>query len=121
MDPLLDSYKTFKFGNIKQTDRQRYFPTTQIQPLNLPWHYEKQKQKWALLFQKQKKIVPRGLINNGNMCFMNSILQPLIHCQLFFEMITKCQPDTPIVRAMISFCNEFADSLKGIVFVVFAL
>lgn len=33
----------------------------------------------------QNVIIPRGLINHGNMCFMNVILQPLLFCTPFYH------------------------------------
>ncbi|KAF8964302.1 hypothetical protein BGZ52_011859, partial [Haplosporangium bisporale] len=34
-------------------------------------------------------IQPRGLVNNGNMCFMNAILQPLLHCPPFYNLLIQ--------------------------------
>ncbi|KAJ1564815.1 hypothetical protein HK405_013911, partial [Cladochytrium tenue] len=58
---------------------------------------------------------PRGLVNNGNMCFMNAILQPLVHCPPFYnfvrgiasEMAHTFNSKTPLLDSMIIFLNEF--------------
>lgn len=60
--------------------------------------------------------VPRGLINTGNMCFANSILQVLAYCApltaLFEELGKRLQADlgrrTPLIEAMCLFLKEFA-------------
>ncbi|KAJ3260761.1 hypothetical protein HK103_007324 [Boothiomyces macroporosus] len=64
--------------------------------------------------EKAPSIRPRGLINNGNMCFMNSILQPLVHCPPFYNFISgisklpkNLKTRTPIIDAMIEFISEF--------------
>ena len=31
------------------------------------------------------RIQPRGLLNTGNLCFLNSILQPLVYCPPFYH------------------------------------
>ncbi|KAI8617877.1 hypothetical protein BC830DRAFT_1061995, partial [Chytriomyces sp. MP71] len=53
-------------------------------------------------------IKPRGLINNGNMCFMNAILQPLLHCVPFYNLIKQLglnvaysfKSNTPLMDAL---------------------
>lgn len=60
--------------------------------------------------------VPRGLINTGNMCFANSIMQVLAYCgpftALFEELGKRVQADlgrrTPLIEAMVLFLKEFA-------------
>ncbi|KAI9656985.1 MAG: Ubiquitin carboxyl-terminal hydrolase 10 [Alyxoria varia] len=61
-------------------------------------------------------LEPRGLVNTGNMCYMNSILQVLVSCVPFFEFLDQVgkravhsfKSDTPLIEAMISFVREFS-------------
>ncbi|KAG0150884.1 hypothetical protein CROQUDRAFT_651714 [Cronartium quercuum f. sp. fusiforme G11] len=60
-------------------------------------------------------IIPRGLINNGNICFANAILQVLVYCQPFYKLIKELSKvtkhefitKTPLLDSMISFINQF--------------
>lgn len=68
------------------------------------------------------KIRPRGLVNTGNMCFANAVLQVLVYCPPFYRLFTELgkyisgpvvgsQAEgtnaTPLVDAIIQFLKEF--------------
>ncbi|KAG6875966.1 hypothetical protein C0992_001648 [Termitomyces sp. T32_za158] len=68
-------------------------------------------------------IRPRGLVNSGNMCFANSVLQVLLFCPPFHRLFTELgrygfgfrpggekevKGPTPLVDAMVEFIREFS-------------
>jgi ubiquitin carboxyl-terminal hydrolase 10 len=66
----------------------------------------------------EKNIVflePRGLINTGNMCYMNAVLQVLMFCSPFYEFLDQVskravhsfKSDTPLLDAMVMFMHEY--------------
>lgn len=67
---------------------------------------------------KLPSLYSRGIINTGNICFMNSILQALIHCPPFLQLLDyigktsmhRIQSDTPLLDALIEFLGEFSQA-----------
>ncbi|CAL5872340.1 uncharacterized protein PFLUO_LOCUS6602 [Penicillium psychrofluorescens] len=60
-------------------------------------------------------LEPRGLVNTGNMCYMNSVLQILVSCVPFYQFLDHIgrraahsfQSDLPLIDSMIMFMREF--------------
>lgn len=65
--------------------------------------------------QKTVFLEPRGLINTGNMCYMNSVLQVLMFCSPFYDFLNQIskraahsfKSETPLLDAMIMFMHEY--------------
>ena len=64
-------------------------------------------------------VRPRGLLNSGNMCFLNAILQPLVHCSPFHLLYKNYASQTahvfdsatPLTDSIILFLAEFDEEL----------
>ncbi|KAF7444593.1 Ubiquitin carboxyl-terminal hydrolase [Pyrenophora tritici-repentis] len=65
--------------------------------------------------KKVSFLEPRGLVNTGNLCYMNSILQVLLFCVPFYDFLDQVakravhsfKSETPLVDAMIMFLRDF--------------
>ncbi|KAM3966385.1 LOW QUALITY PROTEIN: ubiquitin specific protease 10 [Aphomia sociella] len=60
-------------------------------------------------------LLPRGLTNRSNYCYVNSILQALIACPPFYNMlkslpyqIRRGKSSTPVIDSMVELCYEFS-------------
>ncbi|XP_065827525.1 ubiquitin carboxyl-terminal hydrolase 10-like [Oscarella lobularis] len=71
------------------------------------------------LRSKPVHLVPRGLINRGNNCYIHTILQSLLACPSFYSIFKLFDPmcvpkgkgrsTTPIIDSFIQFVNEFEE------------
>ncbi|PIA19028.1 cysteine proteinase [Coemansia reversa NRRL 1564] len=70
--------------------------------------------RWKVVFNAPP-IWPRGLVNTGNMCFMNVVLQALLYCKPFCNMLWSIKENvafsfntsTPLLEALIQYMHEF--------------
>ncbi|KAJ2943652.1 hypothetical protein O0L34_g16764 [Tuta absoluta] len=60
-------------------------------------------------------LTPRGLTNRSNYCYVNAILQALIACPPFYNMLKalpyqtrRGKSSTPVIDAMVELCYEFS-------------
>ncbi|KAJ2238531.1 hypothetical protein GGH97_005377, partial [Coemansia sp. RSA 475] len=71
-------------------------------------------ENWQVEFSAPA-VQPRGLVNSGNMCFMNVVLQALLYCEPFCSMLRHIKKsvvfsfnsNTPLLEALIRFVHEF--------------
>ncbi|XP_019246528.1 PREDICTED: ubiquitin carboxyl-terminal hydrolase 24-like isoform X2 [Nicotiana attenuata] len=58
-------------------------------------------------------LLPRGLINSGNLCFLNATLQALLSCSPFVELLLSLsihsisKVEYPILAAFVGFLSQF--------------
>ncbi|XP_013146692.1 PREDICTED: ubiquitin carboxyl-terminal hydrolase 10-A, partial [Papilio polytes] len=59
-------------------------------------------------------LLPRGLTNRSNYCYLNAILQALIACPPFYNMLKalpyqtrRGKSSTPVIDSMVELCYEF--------------
>lgn len=59
---------------------------------------------------------PRGLINRGNMCYLNAILHPLLYSQPLYQLLDAichrvphhiADSPHPLIDSMVMFMQEF--------------
>ncbi|XP_061714887.1 uncharacterized protein LOC133523376 isoform X2 [Cydia pomonella] len=67
------------------------------------------------LDNKPVTLLPRGLTNRSNYCYVNSILQALIACPPFYNMLKalpyqtrRGKSSTPVIDSMVELCYEFS-------------
>ncbi|KAI9376678.1 hypothetical protein BJX61DRAFT_538583 [Aspergillus egyptiacus] len=69
----------------------------------------------SLFSDKVAFLEPRGLVNTGNMCYMNSVLQILVSCVPFYQFLDHIgrrvshsfHSNFPMIDALIMFMKEF--------------
>ncbi|XP_068618782.1 proline-rich protein 36 [Battus philenor] len=66
------------------------------------------------LDNRSVSLLPRGLTNRSNYCYVNAILQALIACPPFYNMLKalpyqtrRGKSSTPVIDSMVELCYEF--------------
>lgn len=108
----------------KKEPELKYVPSVSnvLEPLGvvlLRSMFDKNFQKAFINNNKVPKIVPRGLVNTGNICFMSSILQLLLYCQPFYQTLNiistktiqslnkSASSSTPLIDSIIDLYKNF--------------
>lgn len=91
-----------------------------------PWTKNQRSSLEAMLADAHTRFsapltVPRGLINTGNFCFANAILQVLIFCAPFYNLFTTVGKElsaelantTPLMEAVVHFLRAFRRTTPG--------
>ncbi|CAG8611548.1 8833_t:CDS:10 [Ambispora leptoticha] len=98
-------------ASVNKNPSQYKQPKSVVSPIN-------GKPKAEALSGSSRLLQPRGLVNNGNTCFMNAILQPLSHCPPFYNLLIRIGNEvnhsfnskTPLVDSLIEFMREFREA-----------
>ncbi|XP_072947530.1 uncharacterized protein Usp10 isoform X2 [Epargyreus clarus] len=68
-----------------------------------------------ILDNRPVSLLPRGLTNRSNYCYVNAILQALIACPPFYNMLKalpyqtrRGKSSTPVIDSMVELCYEFS-------------
>merc|ERR1719410_1859486 len=74
--------------------------------------------KYYTLKHVSASLLPRGLLNRSNWCFVNAILQALLACPPFYNMmkslstvihpLKQSKSKTPMLDSMVEFISEFS-------------
>lgn len=72
------------------------------------------------------RIRPRGLVNTGNMCFANAVLQVLVYCPPFYRLFVELgkyvanpqvnydySKSAPLVASTVQFLKEFEPKVES--------
>lgn len=72
-------------------------------------------------YTSTKEISPRGLLNQSNMCFFNSVLQVLVHCRRFLALLAEIRTysapsiktNTQVLDGLVEFGSQYAMPAVG--------
>ncbi|PWN28295.1 cysteine proteinase, partial [Jaminaea rosea] len=91
-----------------------------VAPRPSPWASKHRPSLEAILSDSHKRFAaplttPRGLINTGNFCFANAILQVLVFCAPFYNLFSTVGAElsadfantTPLMESVVQFLREF--------------
>uniref|UniRef100_A0A1B0FB30 ubiquitinyl hydrolase 1 n=1 Tax=Glossina morsitans morsitans TaxID=37546 RepID=A0A1B0FB30_GLOMM len=121
------SYSAASAQGLSQISSNKKSSDTQSQRHNLA-NLDEFTVKFAEFLTKYKSdltavsLRPRGLTNRSNYCYINSILQALLGCAPFYNLIRSipkqaaalCEVKTPTVNAMITFMSNFSNLPTGL-------
>ncbi|XP_037938976.1 ubiquitin carboxyl-terminal hydrolase 10 [Teleopsis dalmanni] len=124
---LLNTATIGQCANASRSTKTQSTVTTQAVPRRNSAHLDEWSQKYADHLVKYKtelsnvSLRPRGLTNRSNYCYINSILQALMGCSPFYNLIrsipkqaaTLCDVKTPTINAMISLMSNFSTLPSG--------